>query len=92
MYMDLCLLQIFIYSLLICIIPYIPHFVIDTIILELCVKTLKLNQKHMRIAVYTVEPPNKGHFGANNFVPCREVVPISEVKYVLALSCNKCPL
>ena len=29
---------------------------------------------------YTVEPPNKGHFGANSFVPCREVVPISEVK------------
>ena len=28
----------------------------------------------------TVEPPNKGHFGANSFVPCREVVPISEVK------------
>ena len=29
--------------------------------------------------VYTVEPPNKGHFGGNKFVPCREVVPISEV-------------
>ena len=28
----------------------------------------------------SVEPPNKGHFGANSFVPCREVVPISEVK------------
>ena len=28
----------------------------------------------------TVEPPNKGHFGGNSFVPCREVVPISEVK------------
>ena len=28
--------------------------------------------------VNTVEPPNKGHFGANSFVPCREVVPISE--------------
>ena len=27
-----------------------------------------------------VEPLNKGHFGANSFVPCREVVPISEVK------------
>ena len=26
----------------------------------------------------TVESPNKGHFGANSFVPCREVVPISE--------------
>ena len=28
----------------------------------------------------TVEPPNKGHFGANSLVPCREVVPILEVK------------
>ena len=28
----------------------------------------------------TVEPPNKRHFGAKRFVPCREVVPISEVK------------
>ena len=27
-----------------------------------------------------VEPPNKGHYGANDIVPCREVVPISEVK------------
>ena len=24
----------------------------------------------------TVEPPNKGHFGANSFVPCTEVVPM----------------
>ena len=31
-------------------------------------------------SVFTVEPPNKGHFGGNNFVPCREVVPFSEVK------------
>ena len=30
--------------------------------------------------VNTVEHPNKEHFGANSFVPCREVVPISEVK------------
>ena len=29
--------------------------------------------------IYTVEPPNKGHFGVSAFVPCREVVPISEV-------------
>ena len=27
----------------------------------------------------TAEPPNKGHFGANSFVLCREVIPISEV-------------
>ena len=25
---------------------------------------------------YTVEPSNKGHFRANSFVPCRDVVPI----------------
>ena len=25
-----------------------------------------------------VEPLNKGHYGTNDFVPCREVVPISE--------------
>ena len=37
-------------------------------------------------AVWTVlsdiqlEPPNKGHYGANDFVPRRAVVPISEVK------------
>ena len=28
----------------------------------------------------TVEPLNKGHYGTNDFVLCREVVPISEVK------------
>ena len=32
---------------------------------------------------YTVEPSNKGHFG---FVLCSEVVPISEVCYVLIAS------
>ena len=30
--------------------------------------------------IATVEPPNKEHFGGNNFVPCREVVRILEVK------------
>ena len=34
---------------------------------------------HRRDFETTVEPPNKEHFGANSFVPCREVVPISEV-------------
>ena len=29
---------------------------------------------------YTVEPPNKGHFGNGSFVLCSEVVPISEVQ------------
>ena len=28
---------------------------------------------------YTVEPPNKGHFGNGSLVLCSEVVPISEV-------------
>ena len=41
---------------------------------------------------YTVESPIKGHFGANSFVPCREVVSISEVNKVLAWCHNKCPL
>ena len=36
----------------------------------------------MTVIYNTVEPPNKGHFGANSFVPCREVGPISEVKYI----------
>ena len=31
--------------------------------------------------LYTVEPPNKGHFGSRGFVLCSEVVPISEVHY-----------
>ena len=30
--------------------------------------------------MYTVEPLNKGHCGAKDFGPCREVVPFSEVK------------
>ena len=30
--------------------------------------------------VYTVGTLNKGHYVANDFVPCREIVPISEVK------------
>ena len=33
---------------------------------------------------YTVEPPNMGHFGGKNVVPCREVVPISDVKNILS--------
>ena len=34
-----------------------------------------------KVRMYTVEPLNKGHFGANSFIPCREVVPISDIKY-----------
>ena len=30
-------------------------------------------------SAYTVEPPNKGHFGNGPLVLCSEVVPISEV-------------
>ena len=30
--------------------------------------------------LYTVEPPNKGHYGANVFVPCREVVPMYNLR------------
>ena len=33
----------------------------------------------MIIYLTTVEPPRKGHFGEMVYVPCREVVPISEV-------------
>ena len=39
-----------------------------------------ISEVHTPPCVVTVEPLNKGHFGANSFVPCREVVPISEVK------------
>ena len=38
-----------------------------------------INQ-HLRILItFTVEPPNKGHFGNGPLVLCSEVVPISEV-------------
>ena len=30
------------------------------------------------VLTLSVEPPNKGHYGVNYFVTCREVVPISE--------------
>ncbi len=47
---------------------------------------------------YTVEPLNKGHVGASNFVYCREVVRSSEVQNVLTIWRNEhvdfvvCPL
>ena len=41
--------------------------------------------------LYTVEPPNKGHFGNGSFVLSSEVVPISEVHCILLLlSCLQC--
>ena len=39
-----------------------------------------LRSGRLSFSIHTVEPLNKGHFGANSFIPCREVVPISEVK------------
>ena len=33
----------------------------------------------MMTLCYTVEPPNKGHFGNGPLILCSEVVPISEV-------------
>ena len=38
------------------------------------------DKRGCKIVWDTVEPPYKGHYGTNDFVPCREVVPISEVK------------
>ena len=44
--------------------------------------------------LYTVEPPNKGHFGNGFFVLSSEVVPISEVHCILillsSLQCLNC--
>ena len=39
-----------------------------------------MNMQGERREQCTVETLNKGHFGANSFVLCREVVPVSEVK------------
>ena len=47
---------------------------------ELMAKDISSKSFSLPIFISPVEPPNKGHCGANNFVPCREVVPISEVK------------
>ena len=33
---------------------------------------------HTQLVLKLVEPPNKGQYGTNDFVPCREVVSISE--------------
>ena len=43
---------------------------------------LALEKREGGITKVTVEHPNKGHYGANNFVLCREVVPISEGPYL----------
>ena len=45
---------------------------------------LKEREREMNFQkMSTLEPLKKGHFGANSFVPCREVVPISEVNNTL---------
>ena len=36
---------------------------------------------YIYIYIYTVKPPNRGHFGDGPFVPCREVVLFSEVLF-----------
>ena len=43
----------------------------------------KLFEEKVSLEVLVPPPPNKGHSGANSFVPCREVVPISEVNNTL---------
>ena len=39
----------------------------------------------LRHSRYTVEPPNKGHFGNGQFVLFSEAVPISEVCHCLTI-------
>ena len=61
--------------------PYcgvLPQCTISTVMNKIAITAFS-SCKHC-VTVYTVEPPKKGHFGANSFVPSREVVPISEVK------------
>ena len=41
--------------------------------------------KWFLVKIYTVEPPKRGHFGEMAFVPCREVVPISEIPLFFSL-------
>ena len=56
---------------------YEPLVIMNSVLTEEIHKTMaEAASEHLP----TVEPPNKGHFGANSFVPCKEVVPISEVK------------
>ena len=43
-------------------------------------QTVSVLLPHPLITQKKGEPLNKGHYGANDFVPCREVVLISEVK------------
>ena len=68
-----------------------PHWYVYTCVALLCTNQLAMplkstlsRQKSCYVCTSTVEPPNKGHFGANRFVPCREVVPISEVPLYIA--------
>ena len=63
--------QLFMYSMEAC--PYNYNYVSEGMILD----------PEVPQCVYTVEPPNKGHFGNRPVVLCSEVVPISEVHQIL---------
>ena len=59
---------------------------------DLGISTDSIQSESMTYIIrYTVEPLNKGHFGANSFVPCREVVPISEVYKIIHQSISMVP-
>ena len=61
-----------------CVIQCIKHFYTSVYLIYYISVSIYTVLIH-RWILYTVEPPNKGHFGVSAFVPCREVVPISEV-------------
>ena len=59
-----------------------------------CILYLLYTCMYTLYMLYTVEPPNKGHFRNGSFVLSSEVVPISEVHCILillsSLQCLKC--
>ena len=66
---------------------------------KFCGSQIELNvpPTPLQISFYTVEPPNRGYYGANGFVPCKGVVPILEVivhkTIVLCIEViSECPL
>ena len=58
---------------------YLQVFVFQACTLSITSQALPVDPLTLS-TMTTVEPPNKGHFGANSFVLCIDVVPISEVK------------
>ena len=65
-----------------------PHYIAAYSDLGVVLTRLNEKEEAEKVLLYsryqkqcTVEPLNKGHFGANSLVPCREVVPISEVVF-----------